>query len=90
MTHDLVEQMVGHRTRLVQERPECLHEGEDHAIEDYLTLSQSMDRGSIFLSVILSRGWLVAGIAGLSPAFVSGQHSVALIAVGVGGVLLAF
>ena len=90
MTHDLVEQMVGHRTRLVQERPECLHEEEDHAIEDYLTLSQSMDRGSIFLSVFLSRGWLVAGIAGLSPAFVSGQDSVALIAVGVGGVLLAF
>lgn len=90
MTHDLVEQMVGHRTRLAQERPEFLHEGEDHAIEDYLTLSKSMDRGSMLLSVFLSRGWLVAGIAGLSPAFVSGQDSVALIAVGVGGVLLAF
>ena len=89
MTHDLVERMVGHRTRLAQERPESLHEGEDLALEDYLTLSSSMDRGTMLLSAFLARGWLVAGIAGLAPAFVSGRSSVALIAVGVGGVLLA-
>lgn len=89
MTHDLVERMVGHRTRLAQERPEFLHEREDQALEDYLALSSSMDRGSMLLSAFLARGWLVAGIAGLAPAFVSGQSSVALIAVGVGGVLLA-
>lgn len=89
MTHDLVERMVGHRTRLAQERPEFLHEGEDQALEDYLALSSSMDRGSMLLSAFLARGWLVAGIAGLAPAFVSGQASVALIAVGVGGLLLA-
>jgi ATP-binding cassette subfamily B protein len=89
MTHDLVERMVGHRTRLAQGRKEFLHEGEDQALEDYLRLSISMDRGAILLSAFLARGWLVAGIIGLAPALVSGQSSVALIAVGVGGVLLA-
>ena len=29
MTHDLVEQMVGYRTRLAQQRPDRWHEGED-------------------------------------------------------------
>jgi hypothetical protein len=36
LTHDLVERMVGHRTRLAQETPERWHDGEDQAMEPKL------------------------------------------------------
>ncbi len=43
MTHDLVERMVGHRTRLAQERRETWHQSEDHAVESYVRLARPMD-----------------------------------------------
>src|SRR5262249_17760903 len=43
MTHDLVERMTGYRTRLAQEAPERWHDGEDHALEEYLTASRELD-----------------------------------------------
>ncbi|MGH9659788.1 MAG: ATP-binding cassette domain-containing protein, partial [Bryobacteraceae bacterium] len=93
MTHDLVERMTGHRTRLSQEPPEQWHEGEDQALERYLVVSKSMDRYAALLSAFIPRGWLVVGAAGLIPWFVAAQGSGAGIdprlAVAVGGMLLA-
>ncbi|MCI5126138.1 MAG: ABC transporter ATP-binding protein [Candidatus Electrothrix sp. AR5] len=40
MTCDLVERMVGHRTRLAQERSEQLHEREDQLLSRYALLSE--------------------------------------------------
>jgi ATP-binding cassette subfamily B protein len=37
-----------------------------------------------------ARGWLVVGLLGLAPAFVSGSGSTASLAVSLGGILLAF
>ena len=44
MTHELVEKMVGHRTRLAQERREHWHTGEDQALDRYIETSQKLDR----------------------------------------------
>ncbi|MCL6583232.1 MAG: ABC transporter ATP-binding protein/permease [bacterium] len=90
ITHDLVERMVGHRTRLAQERRQSWHEGEDHSAEHYLELSKTMDRRSVLLTTLVPSGWLVLGLIGLSVAFVSGQAQTAsAMAVGLAGILLA-
>ena len=89
MTHDLVERMVGHRTRLVQERRERWHDGEDLSLERYMELSERLDNTSIWLTGVVQRGWMILGVLGLAPAFISGQGSAITLAIGLGGVLLA-
>ena len=90
MTHDLVEQMVGHRTRLAQEVPERWHHGEDVAVETYLELSRRMDRKAALLRTAIPRGWLLAALLVLAPVFVAGGASVAKLAIAVGGALLVY
>jgi ATP-binding cassette subfamily B protein len=90
MTHDLVESMVGHRTRLAQLPPDRWHDGEDEALARYLESSKAMDNSTAALLAIVPRGWLVIGLAGLIPAFASGTKSTAQIAIAVGGMLLAY
>jgi len=87
MTDDLVERMVGHRTRLAQERPERWHDGEDERLERYLESSRRLDRWQIALHGAIPSAWLALGVAGLVPALRSA--SPAGLAIGVGGVLLA-
>ncbi len=48
LTTDMVERMVGHRTRLVQETPEMWHAGEDEAVHDYAQESSAIDRRLTF------------------------------------------
>jgi ATP-binding cassette, subfamily B, bacterial len=88
LTHDLVERMVGHRTRLAQELRERWHAGEDEAVERYVALSRNLDRVGV-VQALLPRGWLVLGLLGLTPTIVSGLGSPAALAVSLGGVLLA-
>lgn len=90
VTHDLVENLVGHRTRLAQQRPEVWHEAEDRQLADYLESSRDMDRDAARLRSLIPRGWLLLGMLGLAPAFVSGSSSIAGLAIGVGGVLFAY
>jgi len=90
MTHDLVESMVGHRTRLAQLSPDRWHEGEDEALEHYGKVSRAMDRSTTALTAIVPRGWLVIALLGLTPAFIGGAHSAAKMAIAVGGMLLAY
>ena len=89
MTHDLVERMIGHRTRLAQEAREHWHDGEDQALDSYLRTSAGMDRAAAYLTALAPRGWLIVAVAALAPAFVSGASPAAL-AVGLGGSLLGF
>lgn len=86
LTHDLVERMIGHRTRRVQEDPEEGHEEEDQLLSPYLGPSRAQDASATRL-VLVGRVWLVAGFAALLPAFVEGA-TVGSLAVGLGGVLL--
>ncbi len=90
ITHGLVERMVGHRTRLAQEPPERWHDGEDQEIERYLERSRSMDRAAAWLMALVPRGWLLLGLLGLAPAFVTGRASPAALAIGLGGMMLAY
>ncbi|MEW6731463.1 MAG: ATP-binding cassette domain-containing protein [Acidobacteriota bacterium] len=89
MTHDLVERMVGHRTRLAQELRERWHEGEDRALERYLEVSKAMDRTAALL-IRMPRGWVILGLVALTPTFITGEASAAGIAVGLGGLLFGF
>ena len=89
MTHDLVERMVGHRTRLAQEARARWHDGEDRAVESYLAKSQAMDRVGA-LQMMAPRGWLAVGLFGLALSFVSGGGATTAMAMSVGGVLLGY
>src|SRR6185437_6948613 len=89
MTHDLVERMVGHRTRMAQQPRERWHDGEDEAAERYVHLSRAMDHAAAALAA-LPRGFLVAGVAALAPAFVDGAPGAGSLAVGLGATLLAY
>jgi len=90
LTNDLVEQMIGHRTRLAQQPPDQWNQGEDEALERYLGVSRQVDQRAAFLSAIVPRGWLVVGLLGLMPAFVTGSNSTVTLAVALGGVVLAY
>jgi len=90
MTNDLVENMAGHRTRIVQSSPDRWHANEDEALDRYVAASALLDRENARLAVLAPQGWLIIGLAGLAPAFLSsGPADLAKTAVGVGGVLLA-
>lgn len=89
MTNDLVERMVGHRTRLAQESHDHWHTEEDQYLERYLRLSEKMDRIGIYLSAFISRGWIIIGLAGIAYAFVVTPESKVKLAVSMGGIMLA-
>src|SRR5437870_12976439 len=90
MTHDLVAKTEGTRTRIAQEAREHGRKREDQALDKYLDLSSKMDKSSILLRTLVPRGWLMLGLLGLAPSFVAGSASPATLAVGLGGVLLAY
>src|ERR1700733_9236028 len=90
MTHDLVESMAGHRTRLAQLAADRWHDGEDEVLERYLKSSRAMDQSTARLIALVPRGWLVVGLLGLAPAFMKGAASTGRIAIAVGGTLLAY
>lgn len=90
MTNRLIEAMVGHRTRLAQERPERRDAGEDRELKAYLDVSRALDRTAIGLMAGLPSAWLVLALAALAPAFASARPpSATALAISLGGVLLA-
>lgn len=90
MTHELIENMAGHRTRLAQLPPDRWHEGEDQALANYLNSSKLLDGSTAKLIALAPRGWLVIGLLGLVPAFLHGHSSPGRIAIAIGGTLLAY
>jgi ATP-binding cassette subfamily B protein len=49
-----------------------------------------MDRSAAWLMAFVPRGWMLVGLAGIAPAFISGRGTPAGLAVALGGILLAF
>src|SRR5262249_6635548 len=90
LTGDLVERMIGHRTRLAQEARAHWHDGEDQALERYLDVSRRLDGTVLALQVLIPRGWLILGLLGCAADFVAGERSTMALAVGVGGIVLAY
>ncbi len=87
LTHELTERMVGHRTRLAQQRPEDWHEGEDEVLGAYLQASSMQDRWASWMEVV-GIGWQIVAVTALLPAFVMGDGSEGKMAVAVGGIIL--
>src|SRR5262249_53845816 len=90
LTNDLVEPMVGHRTRPAQEPRETWHQGEDHTLNGLLALARPMDRSAAGLIALVPRGWLLLGVLALAPSFALANTYPEQLAIGLGGVLLAF
>jgi ATP-binding cassette subfamily B protein len=90
MTHDLIELMAGHRTRLAQQPPHRRHEGEAEALENYSHLSRRLDGAGALLLAAIPRGWLLVGIASLAPVIATHKDATSAMAIALGGVLLAY
>ncbi len=89
MTHDLVERMVGHRTRLAQEQTGRRVQEDDVTLQNYLDASRALDRSLLPVVGVMPRGWLVVGLLGLAPGLVAGNANMISLAIGFGGVMLA-
>jgi ATP-binding cassette subfamily B protein len=88
MTNDLVERMVGHRTRLAQEDPRHWHADEDRDLARYANLSQRQGRLLMLVNAVVPRGWLIVGFVGVAQALILGSASSAQLAISVGAVIL--
>jgi ATP-binding cassette subfamily B protein len=84
ISHDLVEKMVGHRTRLAQEPAERWHLEEDKALASYEKRSRRVD-GSYAWIQALPRIWLPLGILALAAS----RPDLERLAVGLGAAILA-
>ena len=89
MTNDLVERMVGHRTRLAQEDHQHWHDEEDQMVARYLMLSEKQDKVGMQIQALINRGWLLVGIAGLAYSFILNPSSPEQLAVSLAGIMLA-
>jgi ATP-binding cassette subfamily B protein len=87
LTSDLVEQMVGHRTRLAQQAPAKWHDGEDEALDRYLGASTAMDAGDL-LARAMPQAWFVVGLLTILPGIADGTSGAGGLAVAVGSLLL--
>lgn len=85
----LVENIIGHRTRLAQEPASEHHAQEDAALERYLRCSESMDRMQTALSGVPARGWLAIAILGLLPSILHSGSNQGPLLVAIGGILQA-
>ena len=90
LSHTLIERMVGHRTRLVQESPATWHVGEDQELSAYLASSRRLDQAEALIVAFIPRGWLVVGLLGLIPMLMTDGGTEKTVAIGVGGILLAY
>lgn len=89
MTNELVENMVGHRTRLAQADPNQWHLEEDESLERYIDLSENLDRNGYQISSMITHGWIIIGFLGIIYPFVSNTASVVELAISIGGILFA-
>ena len=90
MTNGLIEGMVGHRTRLAQERADRRDLAEDRDVQSYLSVSRAMDFASVSVLAALPFAWAIAGLLGLLPAFVAhSAPSPASLGISLGGLLIA-
>lgn len=87
LTNDLVERMVGYRTRLAQEHPDHWHDEENRHLRDYLTRSASLDRKSIVMRSVFVRGWLLIGLGAVLSTVVAAPSVTTEIAISIGGVV---
>src|SRR5262249_23684652 len=88
VTQQLVERLLGHRTRLAQENPARWHEGEAEALDGYVRVSLRLDTSALAMSSLV-RTWICAGLFGILPALTRTGEPATAIAIGIGGILMA-
>jgi ATP-binding cassette, subfamily B, bacterial len=86
LTTDMVERMLGHRTRLVQQTPNSWHEGEDEALIAYGDDSRRLDRVVTLLRAV-PRTYYALSMVALFLVLVSHPTQLAL-ALSIGGMTL--
>jgi ATP-binding cassette subfamily B protein len=89
LTHDLVEQMAGHRTRIAQLTPGEWHVGEDARLAQHHSSSRTLDHRLVLMTAILPAAFLVVGLAILAPEIVGGAAIPWRVAISLWGLLLA-
>jgi ATP-binding cassette subfamily B protein len=89
LTHELVEKLVGHRTRLAQELPTRRHRDEDDAVARYVARMRTVDRRWELVRVAVPRGWLLLGVAACAAPLLNGA-GIDVLAGALGGVLLGW
>ncbi len=87
MSTDLVERMVGHRTRLAQEDPAHWHDEEDRQLARYGVCSGNLDRIAVNMKM-LSRGWMSTAGGGLLIGVAMGEISPTVLGIGLVGLIL--
>jgi ATP-binding cassette subfamily B protein len=87
MTSDLVENMIGHRTRLAQQKPARWHDGEDEALDRYLRTSEQVDVKDAQVR-LMPASWYVVGACTLLPTLLEIGNAASSLAIAVGGMLL--
>ena len=89
MSSDLVERMVGHRTRLLQEPRAQWHEAEDTILARYTTRSLKLDQVKSWLTGSVTRGWMVLALSGLTLTFSLAPADKVNLPLTLAGILLA-
>ncbi len=88
ITHELVDSMIGHATRLAQQPAIDRHTDEDRALATYAQRSVELDRHVAWLQAMVPRGWLVVAVIGLAPALMLGPVEIPALAIALGGIVL--
>ncbi len=89
LARSFLENVLGHRTRVVQQPPVHWHALEDEQLADYLSAGSRMDAAESRLRALAANGWLLVGMLGLIPAALDPERSGIELAIAVGGVLQA-
>lgn len=88
MTNDLVERMVGHRTRLAQEKKSEWHESEDQILTRYLDLSEKVDFAGTLFQSLVPRGWLLIGLGGFTYSYLLHPSNQITLGLMLGGIMV--
>jgi ATP-binding cassette subfamily B protein len=87
LTGHVVENMIGHKTRLAQKAPDERNAGEDIRLQSYMTTERAFNQSAVRLD-LLRRLWAWCGLFALAPIIATGDASAASLSVAAGGVLL--
>ena len=88
-TTDFLENVLGQRTLRAQKGTGETHRTEDEKIASYYSQSKNSDRVSVRISLV-PRLWLLLALIGMCPPFVFGFFDLGVLAISIGGTLLAY
>jgi len=89
LSHDLIEDIVGHASCLVQRDITARLDADDRRLGAYLDAARDLDRRATLIANFAPRAWMLVAVLGLLPFLVHGGEMTAL-AVTLGGAVLAY